>query len=500
MDTMERSSCGSRRCALALAISLLLAAPLAQAQNFEAYYGDPEPADSGWDVKATRACGAGSITVGTRQAGDTQLAQLSRADDNGNLIWQAAYYIGGSKRSRGEAVIELSSGRGFAITGAVQYGGSTDRIYVLQVDCEGRPAWTSVLGNRVEGQNAVGLDLIESAPDRGETLYLVGEEISRDARRKFGRIARLDAGGGLLWNQFYDGGSRWPEVRLRALAQNVAATGLADDLVVAGNTTNGAGLMGALLLRTDISGTPVCASTLNNADKQHALFHGITALRAPGYFGQSALVGLQSNPADGATQVYLARFEPVGCKVLAQAFWSDPKTTSIRAYDVVEALDRSSDDSILAIAATRGVPEFGAALGARTSSLLPATGSMNYFGAGREMLVSIDLKAPDRLLLAGSTFIDRDAGADPQDVYLVQTDPAGATTCAIPWQPKAQRVAYPPQNVSLKPILIDAYERVGTEPVGTGGQGYACKPDPKRLAGAAAPACVRAPAAKKTAS
>lgn len=500
MDTMERSSCGSRRCALALAISLLLAAPLAQAQNFEAYYGDPEPADSGWDVKATRACGAGSITVGTRQAGDTQLAQLSRADDNGNLIWQAAYYIGGSKRSRGEAVIELSSGRGFAITGAVQYGGSTDRIYVLQVDCEGRPAWTSVLGNRVEGQNAVGLDLIESAPDRGETLYLVGEEISRDARRKFGRIARLDAGGGLLWNQFYDGGSRWPEVRLRALAQNVAATGLADDLVVAGNTTNGAGLMGALLLRTDISGTPVCASTLNNADKQHALFHGITALRAPGYFGQSALVGLQSNPADGATQVYLARFEPVGCKVLAQAFWSDPKTTSIRAYDVVEALDRSSDDSILAIAATRGVPEFGAALGARTSSLLPATGSMNYFGAGREMLVSIDLKAPDRLLLAGSTFIDRDAGADPQDVYLVQTDPAGATTCAIPWQPKAQRVAYPPQNVSLKPILIDAYERVGTEPVGSGGQGYACKPDPKRLAGAAAPACARAPAAKKTAS
>ncbi|WP_139178738.1 hypothetical protein [Lysobacter sp. yr284] len=497
---MERSSCGSRRCALALAISLLLAAPLAQAQNFEAYYGDPEPADSGWDVKATRACGPGSITVGTRQAGDTQLAQLSRADDNGNLIWQAAYYIGGSKRSRGEAVIELSSGRGFAITGAVQYGGSTDRIYVLQVDCEGRPAWTSVLGNRVEGQNAVGLDLIESAPDRGETLYLVGEEISRDARRKFGRIARLDAGGGLLWNQFYDGGSRWPEVRLRALAQNVAATGLADDLVVAGNTTNGAGLMGALLLRTDISGTPVCASTLNNADKQHALFHGITALRAPGYFGQSALVGLQSNPADGATQVYLARFEPVGCKVLAQAFWSDPKTTSIRAYDVVEALDRSSDDSILAIAATRGVPEFGAALGARTSSLLPATGSMNYFGAGREMLVSIDLKAPDRLLLAGSTFIDRDAGADPQDVYLVQTDPAGATTCAIPWQPKAQRVAYPPQNVSLKPILIDAYERVGTEPVGTGGQGYACKPDPKRLAGAAAPACARAPAAKKTAS
>jgi len=499
MDTMERSSSGSRRRALALAISLLLAAPLAQAQNFEAYYGDPEPSDSGWDVKATRACGPGSITVGTRLAGDTQLAQLSRADDNGNLIWQAAYYIGGSKRSRGEAVIELGSGRGFALTGAVQYGGSSERIYVLQVDCEGRPAWTSVLGNRVEGQNAVGLDLIESAPDRGETLYLVGEEISRDARRKFGRIARLDAGGGLLWNQFYDGGSRWPEVRLRALAQNVAATGLADDLVVAGNTTNGAGLMGALLLRTDISGTPVCANTLNNADKLHGLFHGIAALRAPGYFGQSALVGLQSNPADGSTQVYLARFESAGCKVLAQAFWSDPKTASIRAYDVVEALDRGSDDSLLAIAATRGVPEFGAALGARTSTLLPAA-TPYYFGGGREMLVSIDLKAPDRLLLAGSTFIDRDGGGDPQDVYLVQTDPAGATACAVPWQPKAERVAYPPQNVSLKPILIDAYERVGTEPVGTGGQGYACKPDPKRLASAEAPACARAPTGAKTAS
>ncbi|MGO1068197.1 hypothetical protein [Lysobacter sp. CA199] len=480
MDTTERTRSSLRRCAAVLATSLLFAAPWAQAQNFEAVYGDTQTSEFGEDVKSVNVCGgAGSIIVGTRNRGDLQDVQVTRVDDNGVDLWQKTYNIAGGQRSQGAAITELSTGRGFAVTGGVWIGEGRS-IYVLQIDCEGNPKWTTVIDNLKREQYASGYDIIEGQGDRQFDLILVGEENSRDNKRKWGRIARLDAGGSVLWNQYYDGLDRWPELRFRALTENVAASGAPTDLVVAGNSVSPSGLSSGLMFRTDFNGTPVCSTALNNSDQSQALFHGVTALRGRQFPGQSVLVGLNNNVDGSNVQAYLTRFAAGSCAVLAQSLWADPDGRAFRAYDVLETNDLGGSGPMLALAGTLGQPEFGSVFAASIGNLDDAPLNVNRFGVGRDMLVAIDRKSTDRVVAAGTSFSDRTGVGDPQDMYLVQTDPVLGTLCDTPWDPKVQRVQFKPQDVQSQPGRIEPFQRVDTEPVPVRGADIVCEVDPPK--------------------
>ncbi|MFD0324839.1 hypothetical protein [Lysobacter gummosus] len=478
MDTTGRKRSSLRRYAVALATSLLFAAPLAQAQNFEAVYGETDSSEFGEDVKAVNVCGGGgSVLVGTRNRGDLQDVQVSRVDNNGVELWQKTYNIAGSKRSLGQAITELSTGRGFAVTGGVWLGEGRS-IYVLQIDCEGFPKWTTVLENVKREQFASGYDIIEGLGDRHFDLVLVGEENSRDNKRKWGRIARLDNGGGVLWNQFYDGLDRWPELRFRALTENIAASGAPTDLVVAGNSVSPSGLSSGLMFRTDFAGTPVCSTALNNSDQSQAYFHGVTALRSRQFTGQSVLVGLNSRVDGTGVQAYLTRFAAGSCAVITQTLWADPSGQAFRAYDVLETNDVGGSGPQLALAGTLGQPQYGAVFAASIGNLDDTPLNVNRFGIGKEMLVAIDLKSSDRVVAAGSTFSDYVGVGDPQDMYLVQTDPTLGTLCDKPWDPKVQRVEFKPQDVQAQFARIDPFERVDTPYVPVHGADIVCEVDP----------------------
>ncbi|QWP75884.1 hypothetical protein J5226_20095 [Lysobacter sp. K5869] len=479
MDRKGRKGSGSRRYAALLAAGLLLAAPLAQAQNFESYYGEADSEEFGEDVKSVNVCGGqGSILVGTRIRGDFKEVQVTRVDNNARAMWQNTYRIGDSKQSVGQAIVELSTGRGFAVTGGAQFG-PDNYIYVLQIDCAGKPVWATLLDNGKRDQQATGYDIIEGAGDRRFDLIVAGEEIGEGGRRKWGRIARLDAGGNALWNQWYDGLERWPELRFRALTENIAASGAPTDLVVAGNSVSPSGLSSALMFRTDFNGTPVCSATLNNSDQSQALFHGVTALRGRQYPGQSVLVGLNSKVDGGDVRAYLTRFAAGSCNVLAQSLWADPNGQPFRAYDVVEAANIDGGAGGLIVAGTRGTPELGAVFAANPGALDPYLPMMvNYFGGGREMLVSIDRKSNDRVVAAGSTFTDREGVGDPQDMYLVQTDPALATLCKKAWTPKVSIVQFKPQGLESQPMKIEPYHFVDVPNEAVRGEGLACEVDP----------------------
>src|SRR5688572_27043195 len=171
--TMELESKGPgvatlRRYAAVLVSGLLLAAPVAQAQNYEGYYGNTEWRDVGEDVKTVKYCpGNGSIAVGTRRNSDADQVLVTRVSDTGVTdnaglnTWQQAYYVGGGKHSAGYGIIELAGGAGFAVTGSLR----TDEgsyAFVMRLDCKGNPQWTTLLDNRDQTSRATGYDLIQS--------------------------------------------------------------------------------------------------------------------------------------------------------------------------------------------------------------------------------------------------------------------------------------------------------------------------------------------------
>lgn len=480
MQLTGRKSSRLRRCAAILASGLLLWAPWAQAQNFESYYGEADSRDFGEDVKSVNVCaGAGSVIVGTRNLGDDQQVQVTRVDNAARAMWQHVYNIAGSKRSTGTGITELRGGHGFAITGAV-FIGEGSSIFVLQIDCDGNPRWTTVLDNYKREQFASGYDIIEGIGNRRDDLILVGEENARDGKRKWGRIARVESSSVVAWNRFYVGSDRWPELRFRALTENLAATGTYTDLVVAGNSVSNNGLSSALLFRTDVNGNPVCSAAMSNGELSQSYFNGVTALSGRQFPGQSVLVGLNMQVDGSGVQAYLARFSAGACAVQAQSVWNDPDGAPFRAYDVVEMLDMDGGPGRLILAGTRGTPEYGAIFAAQIGTLDEFNSPMmvNYFGAGREMLVAIDRRSTDRVVAAGSTFTDREGVGDPQDFYLVQADPVLGTQCKKPWVPKVTLVGFKPQDVPAEWVALERSERVEAPVRGVRGEGIACEVDP----------------------
>ncbi|MFK3651059.1 hypothetical protein ACI2IY_21880 [Lysobacter enzymogenes] len=489
MDTKGLTRPGPRRCAAALAAGLLLAAPLAQAQNFETYYGRSDWRDSGEDVKSVSQCpGGGSVTVATRRNGNSDQVLITRMDDNGVSdgaapnTWQRAYPIAGVKFSSGLGIVELAGQRGFAVTGTVR-GERDSRIYVMNVDCDGRPVWTTVLDNIESRAVATGYDLIQSAnasKATGGDIVVVGEEIVPDQGRTFGRIARLDLGGNVIWDQRYDGGEH-PSLQFRAVTENLAATGAFTDLVVAGTATAGSGMRDALMLRTDGNGATVCATTLGD-QREHRDFYGLTALTSRGYAGDTVLVGEARGPSEGAApRPYLARFGRTACDPKAQADWYAPDKSGFTAFDVAEAKNLDGKDGALVVAGTiQGTLGFSFAANPADLREYAAGPLARLYGdpdRKNEAIYAIDRKG-DRFVLTGYTGVDRDGSGDPQDVYFVQSDPVLKTGCTRDWEPKGMGVDLPYKDSRPEPKRIDKWFATGTEPIESSDWKYACERDP----------------------
>jgi hypothetical protein len=493
MKTLKGNPLRAQLSAL-LALPLLgLIAPLAQAQNFESYYGEQPANDGGEDVKAVnRGPNKGSIVVGSRRVPNAVEVRATRVDDNGVALWQRAYRIAGSNNSTGNAVVELRDGSGFALTGMVRRSPNLvdTFIYVMRIDCDGRPAWARILPNQAAGNRSVGYDIVEAAGVTGAVsqLIVVGDEnLAAPAGGVDGRIVRVTTAGGLVFNRAYSQPNQPMGLRFRALTENKAANGGQPDIVVAGSAGRGNSWNAdrrALMFRVTFNGAPVCNAMLGNNDSVNEDYHGITALTLGNFGSESVLVGA-TQPAlapAGAQSVYLTRFSAGACVPLVQSVWRDVQDGAI-AYDVVESPPNTAlfPPSIVAAGTIAGTVTQGDgfALTANDANLGPIGGQFRYSTQSprRENLFAIDNKG-SRFVLAGSTFTDWDGTGDNQDFYLVQTDPNKKTQCVRDWAFDWSPVQLPYERFTPPVKTLQGISPVEAPFVDTRDEGYCCQLDP----------------------
>ncbi|HSX62858.1 MAG TPA: hypothetical protein VLF18_21960 [Tahibacter sp.] len=481
------------RAPLAGAFTLLLgglAATGAQAQNYEAYYGERDTLDAGEDVKSVNYCPrTGSIVAGTRRTTTGIEALVTRVDDNGVALWQYGYRVGGSTRTTSNAIVELRDGTGFALTGSMV---RTDtHIYVMRINCDGKPVWTRVLGNTATGSRAIGYDIIEAGPVLSPVppppsqLIVVGDEnLPAPAGAVAGRIVRLTSAGGFVWDRAYAQPNHPLGLRFRAVTENRSANANLPDIVVAGSAARGqtwATDRRGLMFRTLSTGAPVCNAVLGNVDSTNEDYYGITRLTAANFNNESVLVGATQAATAAGPSVYLTRFNAGGCVPLVQSVWRD-LTAGATAFDVVESIvTTASAPTVVATGTIAGatVAGDGFALTAVDANLGPFGGQYRYSTQSdkRETLLAIDNKR-DRFVMAGSTFTDWDAVNDTQDFYLVQTDPNKKDQCVREWDFSWSPTQLPYQVFTPPIKVLQAMAVVETEAIEARDEGYCCQLDP----------------------
>lgn len=490
MHYQNRNSRAPLAAALAFALSAF-AAGGAQAQNYEAHYGEKDATDSGEDVKSVNHCEKpGSIVAGTRRVPTGIEALVTRVDDDGVPIWQYAYRVGGSTRTTSNAIVELRDGSGFALTGSMV---RTDtHIYVLRINCDGKPLWTRVLGNTATGSRGIGYDIIEAGPTLSpipappSQLIVVGDEnLVAPAGAVAGRIVRLTSAGALVWDRAYTQPNHPLGVRFRAVTENRSAGSNLPDIVVAGSGARGNTWnidRRGLMFRTLSTGVPVCNALLGSSDSTNEDYYGITRLTPSAFAGESVLVGATQAATAANPSVYLTRFSAGTCVPLAQSVWRD-LSAGATAFDVVESppVTGAIAATVVATGTIAGtlVAGDGFALTANDANLGPAGGQYRYStqSTDRETLLAIDNKR-DRFVMSGSTFTDWDGSADPQDFYLVQTDPNKKDQCVREWDHTWSPTQLPYERFTPPIKVLQAIAVVETEAIEAREWDYCCRLDP----------------------
>jgi hypothetical protein len=468
-----------------------VAAPVAQAQNFEAYYGERPTLDAGEDVKSVNYCPrTGSIVAGTRRTSTGIEALVTRVDDNGVALWQYGYRVNGSTRTTANAIVELRDGTGFALTGSVV---RTDtHIYVLRINCDGKPVWTRLFGNTATGSRGIGYDIIEAAPTLSPVppppsqLIIVGDEnLAAPAGAVAGRIIRMTSTGGFIWDRAYSQPNLPLGLRFRAVTENRSAAANLPDIVVAGSAARGATWntdRRGLIFRVLSTGAPACNAVLGAVDSTNEDYYGITRVTAGNFNGESVLVGATQAATAANPSVYMTRFNAGGCVPIAQAVWRD-LFDGATAFDVVESpqITGAFSPTVVATGTIAGANTAGDGfvLTASDVNLGPVGGQYRYStqSTKRETLMAIDNKR-DRFVMAGSTFTDWDASNDAQDFYLVQTDPNKKDQCVREWDFSWSPTQLPYQAFTPPIKVLQVMAAVETQEIQASDEGYCCQLDP----------------------
>jgi hypothetical protein len=125
--------------------------------------------------------------------------QLTKTDAVGNKLWQKSF--GGSKPDFPCHMIPSGDGN-FLIVGYSQsYGGGDKDIILIKVDADGNAAWTKTYGS---WGNDVGDDVIATSDGN---FLIVGSSNSGSSTGLNANLIKVDAGGNVIWNKQYGGGS-----------------------------------------------------------------------------------------------------------------------------------------------------------------------------------------------------------------------------------------------------------------------------------------------------
>jgi hypothetical protein len=190
------------------------------------------------------------VCSGTTQTGSVSNSDIFAlsTDDNGIILWQEVYELGGTQPDNGNDIIKTTQG-GYMICGATKNtddvtGGVKDAL-LIKIDNNGAYEWHKVYGTR-EGEEA---NSIKQTKDGG---YVFAGSTTTPSQEPGGDfdfyLVKTDGDGNPLWSKTFGGSNNY----------DFASSIIVDELggyVIAGYTASfGAGARDYWLIKTDTSG------------------------------------------------------------------------------------------------------------------------------------------------------------------------------------------------------------------------------------------------------
>lgn len=458
--------------AAALALALASLAPPASAQPWEFVYGPTGSRDQGnRRVAPVRYCGAGGgyVAVGTTTPTTSTNSNVYfvRTAASGAPVLELQYDLGPGFVDSGESIVELRDGSGFVIAGATRPSATvTSDAFLLKISCTGGIVWLNLYASSL---NEGAFDVIEAAS--GDTAFgtaagdlVVAGIATNPSGDSDAMLFRTRANGNLLWNRRYDVGHA--SEYFHALTETRPTVSPAGDIVAVGSFTAPVTPANEQAYAVRVSGNtgligaaPQCAATIGGPDAER--FESVTDVRyTAALAGQLVMAGVTSSTAS-SNDVFMVRTQANPCVMLQERRIGDPAGGP---YGDEYAFDVKEVAAALAIAPVGRLALTGYAGKAATSvadndaflliadqtSLAPIAGTGRLYGdhaTRQEVGVSIFPHATG-FVIAGLNDADPQAVGDPRDLYLVNADTNGKTSCEIAWNPPSSVPAFPYPSVS----------------------------------------------------
>ncbi len=447
-----------------LAAAGILAAavtPAALAQS-EWVYGPTASIDQGSRrVSAVPAvCGGGFVSVGTSTPSGTTNSNVYvvRTTAAGAPIWELQYDIGPGSIDRGESIAVLAAGNGFVVAGSTQAATTAPAdAFLMRLNCGGGIVWLNLYASSLaEGA----FDVIEAQSGDAAFGTAAGDLVAAGfatatAGGDDAMLFRVRNTGALIWHRRY--GVTGAREHFRALTEaRPIAPALTGDIVAAGSFNNGAattaeqGYVARVNGNTGLIGAaPQCAAHYGDAATQR--FEAVTDLRATSSVVGQLVFGGVTNSTTTSNDLYLLRTQANPCLPLQQRRIGESTTGALgdewlfglKEVAVVMPTPNIAPLGSLALtgyagrAATTVLDNDAFLLVSDPVMLAPIAGSGRLYGdhgTRQEVGVSVFPHVAG-FTIAGWNDADPQGVGDPRDLFLVNADPNGKTSCEAAWNP-----------------------------------------------------------------
>jgi hypothetical protein len=466
-----------------------LSAAGAAAQPYEHVYGPPDAADQGARrVTPVSACPdaahGGFLAVGASLGPDAVDVLLVRTDAAGIPLWERTYDIGPGRADQGRAVAEARNGSGYVVAGWSQGPPTGLDILLMKVDCDGEPLWARTYHSAGSGPETA-FDAVEART--GNPLFgtqpgdilVAGRTFNGGNNTDDSVLLRTDAGGNPIWDRRYNT-SVFNET-FRALTE--ATPSIDDqgtgDVVAAGRLRYGAIDQG-YAVRADgntglIGGAPQGAAHYGGADAQG--FESVAELRAPPFSRHLVMVGSTGTTEADIWAVRTGTFPAAPFAQRRTFSAAAPRDGREVAMDVHELTNVLPIAPLGRLALTGHAADPSASVNDDAFLLLihpgnlapiPAGGQLfGDHGLGREQGVSL-ADHPGGFIIAGSFEPPPPPPAAPdpsRDLYIVNTDGNGTTTCSRDWDVDSEPTPFPVTQIFPEaiPFLHSITQPVSSE-------------------------------------